>query len=132
MTYAYMPLNVVTWNATGLMSSCTYICDFLHEHNIDICGIAEHWLYEKDLHFINNMDNMYSSLATSDIDLLLPSARRVGKGGVCLLWHKKLNNLITPISCNNDRIIGIQIQLSEHKFVYVFQVYLPSCNHIMT
>ena len=72
---------------------------------------------------------MYSSVSTFDKDLLLPSSRRVGKGGVCLLWHKKLNNLITPITCNNDRIIGIQLQCSEHNFVYVFQVYLPSTNH---
>ena len=129
MNTAHVPLNIVTWNATGLMSSCSYICDLLHEHEIDVCGIAEHWLYEKDIHFINNMDNMYSSIATSDTDLLIPSSRRVGKGGVCLLWHKKLDNLITQITCDSDRIIGIQIQFSENIFIFIFQVYLPSSNH---
>ena len=102
---------------------------FLHAHKIDVCGIAEHWLYEHDLHFINNMDNMYNSISVSDTDLCLPSSRRVGKGGVCLLWHKRIDNLVTPIPCESDRIIGIQLQITEHNFVFVFQVYLPSSNH---
>ena len=75
------------------------------------------------------MDNMYYSVSSSDTDLLLPLSRRVGKGGVCLLWHNKLNHLVTPIPCDSDRIIGIQVQYSEHNFVFIFQVYFPSSNH---
>ena len=45
-------LNVLSWNATGIMSSSTYLCDTLVQRNIDICGISEHWLYEKDLYFL--------------------------------------------------------------------------------
>ena len=114
------------------MSSCSYMCDLLHEYKIDICGIAEHWLlwlYERDLNFINNMDTMYSSIATSDNDLLIPASRRVGRGGVYLLWHTKLNNFVTPIPCNCDIIIDFQVQFCKNKFVFIFQAYLPSSNH---
>ena len=87
MAYAF--LNICTWNATGIMSSATYLSNSLKYRNVDICGISEHWLYEKDLHFLNQIDNYYNSYAVSDNDLKLPGRRRVGKGGVAILWHRK-------------------------------------------
>ena len=45
-------LKLMTWNATGFMSSLYYLCDVLSGKDIDICGLAEHWLYEKDLIFL--------------------------------------------------------------------------------
>ena len=119
----------MTWNATGIMSSSSYLCDALNENCIDICGIAEHWLFEKDLHFLNSIDNMYCSYAVSDFSLLMPSKRKVGKGGVCFLWKRTLNSMITPIDVQDDRIIGIQILLNPDHIVYIFQVYLPCSNH---
>ena len=41
----------MTWNATGIMPSSSYLSNALHDHSIDFCGISEHWLYHKDLHF---------------------------------------------------------------------------------
>ena len=38
----------MTWNATGIMSSSSCLSDCLSFKNIDICGLSEHWLYEKD------------------------------------------------------------------------------------
>lgn len=73
-------LNICTWNATGIMSSATYLSNSLKYRNVDICGISEHWLYEKDLHFLNQIDNYYNSYAVSDNDLKLPGSRKVGKG----------------------------------------------------
>ena len=119
----------MTWNATGIMSSCSYLCDTLNEHSIDICGIAEHWLYEQDLHFLNSIDNMYCSHAVSDYGLLLPSNRKVGKGGVCILWKRNLNNMITPLDIDDDRIIGIKLQINPENIIFIFQVYLPCTNH---
>ena len=67
--------NVMTWNATGIMSSSSYLSDALNEHSVDFCGISEHWLYNKDLHFLDKINNNYISHATSDKDLLLPVHR---------------------------------------------------------
>ena len=75
-------LNILTWNATVIMSSAAYLIGCLNETNIDICGIAEHWLYEKDLAFLSQLDKNYTSCAVSDGDLKRPSNRRVGKGVV--------------------------------------------------
>ena len=119
----------MTWNATGVMSSCTYLCEALNEYSVDICGIAEHWLYEQNLHFLNAIDNKYCSHAVSDFSLLLPSNRKVGKGGVAILWKRALNNIITPLDINDDRIIGIQVQINPETIMFIFQVYIPCGNH---
>ena len=61
-------------------------------------------------------------------DLKFPGRRRVGKGGVALLWHKRLDCLITPLSFEDDRIIGLQLEISPAFYIYIFQVYLPCSN----
>ena len=82
-------LRIRTWNATGIMSSSSYLSQALYKKNIDLCGISEHLLYEKDLHFLNQIDSYYHCHAVSDFSLRFPGRRRVGKGGVAILWHKK-------------------------------------------
>ena len=119
----------MTWNATGVMSSSSYLSDCLSSKRIDICGLAEHWLYEKDLIFLNQINSNYICHAVSDFDLKFPGRRRVGKGGVALLWHKRLDSLITPLSFEDDRIIGLQLEISPALYIYIFQVYLPCSNH---
>lgn len=119
----------MTWNATGIMSSCTYLCNALSAQEVDICGISEHWLFEHDLQFLNSIDNMYYSHAVSDFSLTLPSNRRVGKGGVCLLWKRTLNDIIIPLDVDDDRIIGIEVKTSPSTLLYIFQVYIPCVNH---
>ena len=121
----------MTWNVTGIMSSSSYLSDALNEHSIDFCGISEHWLYSKDLHFLDKINSNYISYASSDRDLLLPVYRKVGKGGVALLWNRKLNSCVTTLDSNSDRIIGIQIKYSQESYMYLFQVYLPSRNHVL-
>ena len=122
-------LNVLSWNATGIMSSSTYLCDTLVQRNIDICGISEHWLYEKDLHFFDEMDSNYRSDAVSDVSLNFPGRRRVGKGGVAILWHQKHDQNIVPLYIDDDRIIGIKYNCMSNCVIYFFQMYLPCSNY---
>ena len=67
--------------------------------------------------------------AVSDFDLMIPGHRRVGKRGVALLWHKKLNSRVTPLSFDDDRIIGLLLEISPSLNIYVFLVYLPCSSH---
>ena len=122
-------LNLCTWNATGLMSSAFYLSKLLVENDVHICGISEHWLYSHDLHFLNSIQHAYNGFGKSDGTLSLPSNRRVGKGGVALIWHKSLNEHVTPLNVDSDRIVGVQFQASKSSFWYVFQVYFPCTNH---
>lgn len=124
-------LNFLCWNATGIMSSASYLSDILNKKAIDICGISEHWLYQKDLNFLNEIDNNYHSHAVSDSVLMLPGRRRVGKGGVAILWHKKHDNNIAPLSFDDDRIIGVKYTCNLTCDFYFFQLYLPCSNHTL-
>ena len=87
-----------------------------------ICGISEHWLYEKDLHFLNQIDNSYNCYAISDFDLKRPSNRRVGKGGVAILWHRRFDTYMNPLSLDDDRIIGVKLEMGTNICIYFFHV----------
>ena len=102
-------LNIMSWNASGLFSSGSYLCDIMQNKNIDICGISEHWLRETDLHFFDNFNSSYKCSAVCDRDLVASSCRTVRKGGVAILWHRKHNNRVVPLNIDDDRIIGVQL-----------------------
>lgn len=129
MMSSNIDLKIMTWNATGVMSSASYLCDTLLNYNIDICGLSEHWLYEHNLFFLNSLTSEYRCHAISDYSLALPSNRKIGKGGVAILWHKRLDMRVTPLPLDDDRIIGIQVQIQPDLYMFVFQLYLPCSNH---
>ena len=114
------------------MSSSSYLSDVLNKCSIDICGISEHWLYEKDLYFLECIDKSYKSHAVCDSSLNLPSTRRVGKGGVAIFWHKRLDCYVSPLLIEEDRIVGVQLELFPYEYIFIFQVYLPCSNHSIT
>ena len=122
-------LKLMTWNATGIIISSSYLCNVLSGKDIDICGLAKHWLYEKDLIFLDQVNSSYKCHAVSDSDLEFLGRRRVGKGGVALLWHNRIDHIFTPLSFEDDRIIGLQHEISPLNYVYLFHVYLPCSNY---
>ena len=50
-------------------------------------------------------------------------------GGVVIMWHKRLSHFITYLSIDDDRIVGIQLQIAPSVHASIFQVYLPCSNH---
>ena len=125
----YGRLRLMTWNASGIMSSGSYLGHVLGTYDIDICGVSEHWLYKKDLHFLDSVDSDYNYSAVSDSDLELPSRRRVGKGGVALFWKRTIDSRVSILNIDDDRLVGIQYQVSHNSYTYIIQAYLPSANH---
>ena len=64
----------------------------------------------------------------SDFGLMFQGRRRVGKGGMALLWHKRLDHkLIARLSFEDD--IGLQLEISPTVNIYLFRVYLPCSNN---
>ena len=99
----------------------------MYNRDIDICGISEHWLKPHNIHFLHALTSDYSVHAVCDKDSSLRHG--VGKGGVAIMWHKRLNNVVTPICIDDDRIVAVQVQISDAQYLYFFQVYLPCTNH---
>ena len=75
-------MKFMTWNSSSIMPSASYLSSALQRFDIDICGISEHWLYKKELHFLDSIHRLYIYAAVADFDLERPSKRKVGKGGV--------------------------------------------------
>lgn len=93
-------INIATWNATGIIYSASYLCDMLIKSDVDICGVSEHWLFKQNLHFLDSINSDYVSYAVSDPDIDTCSNRRVGKGGIALLWHKRMTQCVTILETN--------------------------------
>ena len=122
-TFNYLPpsscMKFMTWNSSGIMSSASYLSSALKRFDIDICGVSEHWLYKKNLHFLDSIHKSYMYAAVSDFDLERPSKRKVGKGGVALFWKRSIDKRVTLLNIDDDRMIGMQYQITEHCFLYV-------------
>ena len=127
LLFLLMSLNIMSWNATGTMSSSSYLCKCLEMNKIDICGLSEHWLSPRNSHFLNDINSNYNWLSVCDTNLLAQN-RGYDKGGVAFMWNKKLDNHISPIQLDDDRLLGLQVHFS-HLTLYIFQVYLPSSNN---
>ena len=65
--------------------------------SIQVLGLSEHWLYRHNLHFLQAIHNSYNCFGVCDNALNTPSNRRVGKGGVAILWHRSLDNQVSPL-----------------------------------
>ena len=48
---------------------------------------------------------------------------------MAILWHRSLDNQVTQLDIDSDRICGIQFRISQQLHFYVLQVYAPSSNH---
>jgi len=80
-------LTLMTWNVTGIMSSLCY----LEKNTVDICGISQHWLFSQHSYILDSISPNYSVHAVCDSSLNVYNKRKVGKGGVALMWRKHLD-----------------------------------------
>ena len=48
---------------------------------------------------------------------------------MAILWHRSLDNQVTPLDIDSDRICVIQFRISRQLHLYILQVYAPSSNH---
>ena len=122
-------LIFATWNATGVMSSASYAGKLLTNERIHILGISEHRLNSSNLHFLQSIHKDYQSYGVIDRDNYLPGRRPMCKGGVALMWHKSLNNSITTLDIDSDRMCGIQYRICSNRYIYFIQVYAPCSNY---
>ena len=60
-----------------------------------------------------------------------PSRRKVGKGGVALIWRKELDKYVSLLNIEDDRLMGSEYQVTKGCYAYIIQAYLPSSNHCM-
>ena len=99
-------ITFACWNARGIMPGALYADHILTKNNIDILAISEHWLFPNSLKFLSSINVHYDYSGASDEDLCHPSTGSGiycrGKGGVALLWHKRLSHCIRNVDTDDD------------------------------
>ena len=110
-------LKLLSWNATGIMSSGSYLGRTLEQFSVDICGVGGHWLYKTDLYFLDSSNSAYKYTTVSDSGLEKPSKRKVGKGDLAIFWKQSTDSRVCLLNIDDDRILVIQYQMSKDNFV---------------
>lgn len=65
-TIMSVPLTLATWNATGIMSSPSYLGSMLGQKGINIIGLSDHWLNQFNIHFLQSIHREYVGFGVSD------------------------------------------------------------------
>ena len=84
-----------------------------------------HWLTDSNMHLSETINRNYTGFGVSDNELRIVGARRIGKGGIAIMWHNSISRRISCLDIESDRICGIQIRINRNNFVYISQVYAP-------
>ncbi len=119
-------VRITAWNIRSLSCARPYMNELL-ELKSDVLFIAEHRLYEQELHKLDNINENYNVVGKSSNDLeMYEQGYKLGHCGVAMFWHKQLGNQVKPIKCNSDRICAIEIMNTFGcKSLVVVGVYLP-------
>ena len=52
-------LNILTWNASGIISGSVYLSNILDQTDVDICGVSKQWLYNSNPYFLQSINSKY-------------------------------------------------------------------------
>ncbi|XP_021367214.1 uncharacterized protein LOC110459333 [Mizuhopecten yessoensis] len=110
------------------MSAASHLHDALNREHVDICGTAEHWLFEENRHLFGSIHKDYESIAISDFSLHPLADKRSRKGGVAIMWYKRFNDRVSVVESDDDRIVIIKL-VTDSDILYFIQVYLPTSRY---
>jgi len=89
--------------------------------------LQEHWLFKCQLTSLEEIHEDFTGCGKSvdNTDPLLPSHLPRGYGGVCILWRKTIDHLVTPLEIGNNRVQAIELQNKHDKNFIIITVYMP-------
>lgn len=108
------------------MAGTPYLLNCLSTHNIDICGVSEHWLREYNMSFFDTFKDCgyaYIAKPVYEIDPLRYKCNI--RGGVAILYRTKSVH-VQEIFVDSPRIIGIEIHIPNGEYIYCFLAYMPA------
>jgi len=121
-------MNIISWNATGIMTGIPYLTRVLNERNISVCGLSEHWLLPHNASILDSIDSNYRAHTVTCSSPSTFNGRTIGKGGVSILGHKSLDSIVQTVDINCDRIVAVKLCL-QYSSILLVQVYLPASGH---
>ena len=118
-------LKVMSYNCHGFTKSKFAFIDKLFLHT-DFLFLQEHWLRNNDLGFLCNASSDLSFYSCSQMsDNVVLDGRPYG--GVAILWHNRLNRLVTPYKHFSTRCCAVKVDYGHFTCVLIC-VYFPTDN----
>ena len=115
-------ISITCWNCRGLPNAIPYL-EHLSKTD-DIIVLAEHWLWPFELSKLDSIVPGFQGTGVSDARLNEQSTLKKGCGGVGIIWKSCMS--IDVVSTNSDRIIAVQVPISDCQCLSVIGVYLPT------
>ena len=118
-------LHVISFNCEGVKNILPQIYDLCD--TADIILLQETWLFPHELDILNNVHPSFDAFSLSSMDM--GAGLHVGRprGGVSILWRKSLGHFCKIVQYDDQRILGLSLQIEEVKYV-ILNVYLPFCS----
>ena len=91
------------------MSSAYCVSRLLDLTNCDIALLCEHKLHPHSSHFMDSINQNYTAHTVTDSSLNNIDTYTRGKGGVSVIYKKKLCPNIRKLLIDSDHIAGVQI-----------------------
>lgn len=117
-------LGIVSFNCKNIKTSGPFFNEI--SKSTDIVLIQEHWLFDYELHLLNEIHEKFTGVGKSiDSDVINEvNYSKRGYGGVAILWSKDIDKYIKSKQDGNERIQCIEINI-EHPILLI-SVYLPT------
>ena len=126
-TMAMEEITITSWNMRSMTCAGPYLHELVNKCNSDIICLAEHRLYDSELHKLNDIGLNYEYHAKASYDLMdYQQSMKVGHCGTAILWSKAIANRVRVVDCSSDRICIIElIGAFNDRSLFVVGVYLP-------
>ena len=123
-------MRVVSYNCRGLRVGNTP-ADKVRRLNVDklmeecdIICLQETFLSKQDLGNLNSLNDNFHGAGESTVDLTMNIVRGRIAGGVAILWHKKLDSVLSVVRTDVDWCIAVQLKMGS-KCITILNVYTP-------
>ena len=125
-------IKVCSYNCRGLKihRNNNSVCNFNVEtilQSYDVVLLQETLLFKEELPLLNNFNELFHG--TGEAACSLSDNKRSGRpyGGVCVLWRKSIESVITELKFSLDWLVGINIKTNNSN-ITILCVYLPYCS----
>ena len=120
-------INVTTWNCFGLKRNKVFIADLCNSSKV--IALQETLLWPHDAATIDTLHPSFKGFSKSAMDVTSGIISGRPRGGLCFLWDKALDNCVSVINFESDRLLGLRLEINNTKFLFI-NVYFPWENRL--
>ena len=123
--------GIYTLNCEGFVRNSVFIKDLLSNHNPDILSVQETWLVKENCYKINYLHDEYLSISKLCVDCSDAILTGRPKGGVAIIYTKRISRAITQVTIDSNRVCALRIQGVDTTDIIVICIYYMPCDNML-